>query len=74
MEQLIVHLKAIGKSIVTEEESVKQHLGSLDFVESAPIAIYTSGTQNASHRGSNEATKQVTFNPVGNMPLHTYCL
>ncbi|KAF2324128.1 hypothetical protein GH714_007607 [Hevea brasiliensis] len=60
----------MGKQTVMEEESVKLHLGSLHSVESAPTAIYTPGTQNTSHRGNNVATKQVRFNPVGNMPLH----
>ncbi|KAF2308712.1 hypothetical protein GH714_013738 [Hevea brasiliensis] len=59
----------MGKQTVIEEESVKQHLRSPHSVESAPTATYTPATQNASHRGSNIATKQVRFNHVGNMPL-----
>ncbi|KAF2323078.1 hypothetical protein GH714_033197 [Hevea brasiliensis] len=60
----------MGKPTVMEEGSVKLHLGSPHSVESTPAAIYTPRTQNTSHRGSNVATKQVRFNPVGNMPLH----
>ncbi|KAF2303145.1 hypothetical protein GH714_014125 [Hevea brasiliensis] len=45
-----------------EEGSVKLLLGSPHSTKFEPITIYTLSTQNALHRGSNVATKQVRFN------------
>ncbi|KAF2302348.1 hypothetical protein GH714_034481 [Hevea brasiliensis] len=70
VEQIVKRLKAMGKQTIMEEKFVKLHLGSSHYVESVPAAIYTPVAQNASHRGSNVATKQVRFNHVSNMPLH----